>query len=290
MGLRRLRLTTTVHECDDAGLTYVYAVRSRRAGGVSIGVNLSPNNACNWRCAYCQVPGLVRGQSPRIDLDRLEVELEDVLGRGARGELVDSGAGGVGAGGSAMKDVAFSGNGEPTTSPDFPGAVERVGRVLARMRLPIPIILITNGSMLGKKPVQAAVRRLGELGGRVWFKLDRATAAGILDVNGTRVSPGHHLARLRTAAALCPTWVQSCFFTRRGEAPPQAEVDAYVAAVGALAREGVPLRGVLLYTLARRSEQPGGDELGALDAAWLEALAARLRAAGIADVQVSLST
>lgn len=284
MDARRLQLTTTVHECDVAGLTYVYAVRSRRAGGVSIGVNMSPNNACNWRCAYCQVPGLTRGPSPAVDLDLLEAELEEVLARGARGELVATADGGA-----ELKDVAFSGNGEPTTSPDFGGAVERIGRALARAQLALPIILITNGSMLGKKPVQAAVRRLGELGGRVWFKLDRATAAGLLEVNGTPVLPARHLARLRAAAALCPTWVQSCFFTRRGEAPTSAELDAYVSAIADLVREGTPLRGVLLYTLARKSEQPGAEELGALDGPWFEALAARLRAAGVADVHVSLS-
>jgi pyruvate-formate lyase-activating enzyme len=283
MAPRRLELTTTVHDCDVAGLTYVYAVRSRRTGGVSIGVNLSPNNACNWRCAYCQVPGLARGKSPHIELDRLEAELEEVLTRGVRGELVANGQSGA-----AMKDVAFSGNGEPTTSPDFSFAVERVGRVLERMKLALPVILITNGSMLGKEHVQAAVQRLGGLGGRVWFKLDRATAQGILDVNGTRVLPSRHLARLRVAAALCPTWVQSCFFARRGEVPPEAEIDAYVAAVGGLVREGVPIRGALLYTLARKSEQPGGGELGALDAQWLDTLAARLRIAGLPDVQISL--
>jgi len=79
-------LSTTDHDRDTAGLTYVYPVVSRRAGGVSIGVNLNPNNACNWRCAYCQVPGLARGKSPAIDLDRLEAELEDGVARGARGE------------------------------------------------------------------------------------------------------------------------------------------------------------------------------------------------------------
>lgn len=264
------------------GLTYVYAVRSRRAGGVSIGVNLSPNNACNWRCAYCQVAGLVRGRSPSIDLDRLEAELDEVLARAVRGELV----GGDGEG--APKDIAFSGNGEPTTSPDFGGAVERVGRVMGRRKLTFPLILITNGSMLDRAPVQAAVRRLGELGGRVWFKVDRATAEGLFEVNGARVAPASHFARLRLAATLCPTWVQSCFFARRGEPPPPAEVDAWVSALGELVRGGAPLRGVLLYTLARRSAQPGGDGLGALDASWLDALAERLRGAGVADVQVSL--
>ena len=54
-------LTTTDHDRDAAALCYVYPVVSRRAGGVSVGVNLNPNNACNWHCAYCQVPNLKRG-------------------------------------------------------------------------------------------------------------------------------------------------------------------------------------------------------------------------------------
>lgn len=32
---------------DSAGLRYVYPVVSRRAGGVSVGINLNVNNACN---------------------------------------------------------------------------------------------------------------------------------------------------------------------------------------------------------------------------------------------------
>ena len=46
-----------------------------RAGGVSIGINLNTNNACNWRCIYCQVPELARGTAPPIDLLLLEKEL-----------------------------------------------------------------------------------------------------------------------------------------------------------------------------------------------------------------------
>jgi wyosine [tRNA(Phe)-imidazoG37] synthetase (radical SAM superfamily) len=57
----RGRLTVADHDRGSAGLTYVYPVVSRRAGGVSVGINLNVNNACNWRCIYCQVPGLTRG-------------------------------------------------------------------------------------------------------------------------------------------------------------------------------------------------------------------------------------
>ncbi|HAN56230.1 MAG TPA: radical SAM protein, partial [Betaproteobacteria bacterium] len=72
-------LTTTDHARDAVGMTYVYPVISRRAGGVSVGINLNPNNACNWRCVYCQVPNLVRGTAPVIDLALLEHELTDFL-------------------------------------------------------------------------------------------------------------------------------------------------------------------------------------------------------------------
>ncbi|OYZ39127.1 MAG: radical SAM protein, partial [Methylotenera sp. 24-45-7] len=54
-------LTTTDHNRDVIGMKYVYPVVSRRAGGVSIGINLNVNNACNWRCIYCNVPDLTRG-------------------------------------------------------------------------------------------------------------------------------------------------------------------------------------------------------------------------------------
>ena len=69
------QLEVTDHSRDSAGMTYVYPVVSRRAGGVSIGINLNPNNACNWRCIYCQVPDLKRGSAPPIDMAQIEREL-----------------------------------------------------------------------------------------------------------------------------------------------------------------------------------------------------------------------
>ncbi|MEZ0245224.1 MAG: radical SAM protein, partial [Methylophilaceae bacterium] len=64
MNTPKPQLDATDHDRDSAGMTYVYPVVSRRARGVSIGINLNPNNACNWRCIYCQVPNLTRGAAP----------------------------------------------------------------------------------------------------------------------------------------------------------------------------------------------------------------------------------
>ena len=45
----------TAHPRSFADFRYVYPVVSRRAGGISLGVNLNLDKRCNFRCIYCQV-------------------------------------------------------------------------------------------------------------------------------------------------------------------------------------------------------------------------------------------
>ena len=163
-----------------------------------------------------------------------------------------------------------------------------IGRVLADLDLlgKIRVVLITNGSMSGKPRVQAALRRLAELSGEIWFKVDSVTSEGTRRINSNAVPPAEHLAKLRAAAELCPTWVQTCVFAWQGEPPSDAEMAAYVDAIAGLCEGGVPLQGVLLYTLARPSLQPEAPDLSAVSEAWMDALAARLRARGV-QVRVS---
>ena len=127
------RLTVTDHDRDAAGLTYVYPVVSRRAGGVSVGINLNPNNACNWRCVYCQVPELVKGAAPPIDEDRLEAELRGMLGEARREAWLAQHV--ADPAHRQLVDVAFSGNGEPTTSHQLDSIVARVLVVAGRPML-----------------------------------------------------------------------------------------------------------------------------------------------------------
>ena len=274
-----MTLTTTDHDRDSAGMTYVYPVVSRRAGGVSVGVNLNPNNACNWRCIYCQVPELVRGGPPAIDLAVLEAELRTMLEAIVHGDFM---ARQVPEGMRRLNDVAISGNGEPTTAAEFPTVVGLIGRVLADFDLlgKIKLVLISNGSQAGKAAVQAGLQAMAALNGEVWFKFDRATRAGLLAVNDTETDPDRHFQRLATVASLCPTWVQSCFFACDGEPPTAAETEAWLAMLARAAAERVPLRGVLLYGLARPSLQPESTRLSALPERWLADLAARVEALG----------
>lgn len=274
------RLTTTNHDRDSAGMTYVYPVVSRRARGVSVGINLNPNNACNWRCVYCQVPDLVRGKAPPIDLDQLRTELDALLRDVVEGDFMTRQ---VPEGSRRLNDVAFSGNGEATTSAEFPAALEVVAEALERFGLlgQIKVVLISNGSMHGQPRVQEALTRLAELNGEVWFKLDSATKEGLSAINSVAMDPAAHLARLRQCAERCPTWIQTCVFSRGGEPPDERELSTYLSALRELIEDGVSLRGVLLYSLARPSFQPEAEELGRLEQEWLDAFAARIEALGL---------
>ena len=245
-----MRLEVERHDRDVAGLTYVYPVVSRRAGGVSVGINLNPNNACNWRCVYCQVPGLTYGKGPEIDLDLLERELEDMLRRTLDASWMERC---VPEGARRLNDVALSGNGEPTSSPQFDRAVERATSVLERLGLSgrIPIVLITNGSLVGQRDVQRGLERLGGAGGQAWFKLDSATAEGQARIGSNRAGPERTRRNLAVCARLCPTWIQTCVFRWNGAAPSEREQEAYLELLGDvledLRKAGGSLMGVLLY-------------------------------------------
>lgn len=278
------RLSVTDHDRDSAELTYVYPVISRRAGGVSVGINLNTNNACNWRCVYCQVPGLIAGKAPATDVALLETELRRMFGEILQGDFMQSR---VPEGARQLKDVAFSGNGEPTSSEQLDQCLSVVARVLTDVGLPsLPVVLITNGSLVDKPRVQDCLRQLASMNGEVWFKLDSATRDGLKRINSVVADPERHLQRLQLAAGLCPTWVQTCVFRWDGEDPSAAERQAYVDALRHQLEAEVPLRGVLLYGIARPSHQPEAVRLSPVSESYLKQLSDELSALGL-DVRTS---
>ena len=278
-------LTTRNHERDSAGMTYVYPVLSRRAGGISVGINLNPNNACNWRCVYCQVPNLTRGGPPPLNLAQLEEELRRMLDDILHGDFMLRSAPPEM---RRLNDVALSGNGEPTSAPEFSSVVDLIGKVLADFDLvgKIKLVLITNGSLANKPLVQDGLRKMRQMNGEVWFKFDRATRTGMQQVNDTETEPERHFQRLKSVAQLCPTWIQTCMFGLDGVPPAEAEIDAWLAMLARAKAENLPLQGVLLYGLARPSLQAEASRLSRLLEEWMRALAVRVEKLGWA-VQVS---
>lgn len=271
------------HRRDAAGLTYVYPVLSRRAGGVSVGINLNTNNACNWRCVYCQVPDLRLGEAPPVDLDLLERELRQFLRNGMSG---DNSAAQARIGEYAIRDIALSGNGEPTSARAIGDVIALVGRLICEFALEgiVRPRLITNGSLIGRRYVQDAIAALGRLGGEVWFKIDAATPAGIQRVNHVGLAPASVAERLARCARLCPTWVQTCLFRLDGCMQSPDELDA----LGRLVRDASDqVMGILLYSLARPSLQPEAPRLDALTGDELEGIAQRWRTRYGLSVKVS---
>jgi len=279
--IRTQPLTTVDHNRDSAGLRYVYPVISRRAGGLSVGINLNVNNACNWRCIYCQVPGLSRGAPPPVDLPLLRSELSGFLHEVLKGDFF---ATRVPVGARRLNDIALSGNGEPTSAKEFERVVDLIGEVRRHAGVPeaVKTVLITNGSLMRRKEVLSGITKLAALSGEVWFKLDRATDAGLRLVNNARTGIARVRANLALAAQRCPTWIQTCMFAIDGEEPDAAEQAAYLDFLRGCAAEPIPLQGVLLYGLARQSLQPEAPRLTPLAPARLEACAQRIRALGIA--------
>jgi wyosine [tRNA(Phe)-imidazoG37] synthetase (radical SAM superfamily) len=184
-----------------------------------------------------------------------------------------------------LKDIAFSGNGEPTSAKEFPQVLCLVENVLTDFDLlgKIKVRLITNGSLMDKPLVLNSMKHLAKMNGEVWFKVDGGSKATIASVNDVNLNPESHLQRLRQCATLCPTFIQTCMFSLDGAPPSEADISDYLALV--MQAKDV-IKGVHLYGLARRSEQPEAIRLSRLSAEWLEAMGQRIRACGI-DVYVS---
>ncbi len=279
-------LKTGNHDRDNAGLRYVYPVVSRRAGGVSVGINLNTNNACNWRCIYCQVPDLTLGAAPPVDLTLLEQELRGFLHELLHGDFMRRR---VPEGMRRINDIALSGNGEPTSAGEFAQVIELIAKFKHELALPedLKLVLITNGSLIYRENVQHGLRRMAQLNGEVWFKLDRASEAAMSRVNNTQISMVKVRGNLAAAITLCPAWLQTCWFALDGVPPGKQDEDDYLDFLAGLLRDSIKPQGVLLYTLARPSLHPEAPRLAPLSGQQMEIFATRIRALGV-EVKVAI--
>jgi wyosine [tRNA(Phe)-imidazoG37] synthetase (radical SAM superfamily) len=280
-------LSVDDHNRDVTGMTYVYPVVSRRAGGISIGINLNINNACNWRCIYCQVPNLKRGFPPPLDAIKLENELKSFLKELFEGDFLEKH---VDKKDRQLQDIAFSGNGEPTSCKEFPEAIAIVEKVLHEFSLldpissntlipkPIKVRVITNGSMMDKTYVLNSIEHLARINGEVWFKVDAGTPDGILKMNDVNMSVASVIKRLNACAKLCPTFVQTCMLSIDGAPPSDKDVDAYIQLLKQVSEN---ILGVHLYGLARPSFQKEAPRLSRLSESSLNQIADKIRKNGI---------
>jgi len=279
------KLTVNDHNRDHIGLKYVYPVMSRRAGGLSIGVNFNSNNACNWRCVYCQVPDLIRGTAPELDFELLAFELKTFLHAVLEGDFYERFA--IEPAQRVIKDIAISGNGEPTSLIGFEKAIDLIGNIATELDLfpKANFVLITNGSLVHQNKVQHGLTRLNQYGGQVWFKLDSVTDAGRKRLNHSEQSPEKAYAAIVTASQLCQVKLQTCLLDYQQTGLEEAEKIAYLNFLKRL-KEDTSIENVTLYTIARPSFQPEAVAIKKLPAAIMDAFAEDIRALGY---QVAIS-
>lgn len=255
---------------------YVYPVVSRRAGGVSIGVNLNPDKACNFDCVYCQVDRRLPATFRLVDLDRLAAELDATLADALSGRLFEDPVfAATPASLRRVNDIALSGDGEPTTYRKFEQAVAVCAAARQRAGCPeLKLVLITNASMFHRPSVQRGLDLLDQSGGEIWAKLDAGTEAYYRRIARTGVPFSRILANLRLAAQNRPIVIQSLFIRLAGEGPSVDEQEAYCQRLAEITAAGGKIKLVQVHTVARTPAEPS---VTPLERAELEALADRVR-------------
>ena len=114
-------------------------VPSRRLGR-SLGVDLVPFKTCSFDCVYCQLgPTTCKtiARQPYVPVEKVITELSDSLRPGL-----------------ALDYVTLSGSGEPTLHSELGDIVEAI-----KERTPVPVAILTNGSLLWDEPVRQACAR-----------------------------------------------------------------------------------------------------------------------------------
>jgi wyosine [tRNA(Phe)-imidazoG37] synthetase (radical SAM superfamily) len=246
------------HERRWADNLYVYAVVSRRSHGVSVGINLNPGKECNFDCIYCQVDRSVASSVHKVDLDLVALELDAVLRAEADGSLYTAPPfDALAPDARGVRDIAFSGDGEPTTYPRLKEAFEVAAAARARFGLEAAkIVLLTDAAYLSKPSVREALTVLDANNGEIWAKLDAGSDEYFQRIDRPNVSLTRVLESIRDTARVRPVVIQSLFMRVNGQAMPDAEVEAYCDQLNWLLAEGGQVKAVQIHTIARRPADP----------------------------------
>jgi wyosine [tRNA(Phe)-imidazoG37] synthetase (radical SAM superfamily) len=241
-----------LHSRQWRGNKYVYPVISRRSHGLSIGVNLNPDGLCNFDCIYCSSEQRMPASAVPVDLSVLRAELEEMLETVRSGQLFheepfDCTRPEL----RRLNDIAFSGDGEPTSCARFPDACKTVADVVGRYVPGAKIVLITNATLLRRPVVKEVLRFLDDHSGEVWAKLDAGTQEYYEHINRSSIPLTHIVANILDAAKVRPVVIQSLFMKIHDVRPSDRELLAYVQRLKDLVEGGAKIKLVQIYTVLR---------------------------------------
>ncbi|MCH8044187.1 MAG: radical SAM protein [Planctomycetes bacterium] len=235
------------------GNRFVYPVLSRRSGGISVGVNLNPDKICNFDCIYCQVNRTSQSETRFVETEQLLAELDETLRAVISGAIYRSGKFvDTPEPLRRLNDVAFSGDGEPTTYRNFDELMADCAEVKRRHGLDdVKLVLITNASMFHRDHVRRGLEVLDANNGEIWAKLDAGTEAYYQQVERTSIPLRQILDNITAAAQVRPLVIQSLFLRIDGQPPALDEQVAFCDRLSEIVDAGGRIKLVQIYTVAR---------------------------------------
>ncbi len=244
----------TSHERSFETNRFVYPVLSRRSQGLSIGVNLNPDKVCNFDCIYCQVDRTTASEVRFVAFDQLLDELDQMLALVTSGELFQTAQfGQVPEHLQRLNDIAFSGDGEPTTYRNFDEIIQACAQLKQKHELDsVKMVLITNASMFHRRHVQRGLTVMDANQGEIWAKLDAGSEQYYHHINRTPIPFQQVLDNIEQAALQRPIVIQSLFMKVNGVGPSESELEMYCNRLSHVLNQGGEISRVQVYTIARQ--------------------------------------
>ena len=262
---------------------FVYAVISQRARGLSIGVNTNPDKFCNFDCVYCEVDRREPPRDTQVDVDVMSAELRQMLRLAHMNKVRElPGYQSVPEELLRLKEVALSGDGEPTLCPNFVEVVESVVHVRAQGGFPFfKLVLITNATGLHLDQVRRGLR-LFTSQDEIWAKLDVGTNACLETINRPKLSPlncprvslEQVMENILVVGQQRPVVIQSLFALLNGKGPSPEEIEQYVERLRELKQAGAQISLVQVYSAHRQASR---GNCGHLSLKCLSQIAQRVR-------------
>ena len=232
---------------------------------MSVGVNLNPDKICNFDCIYCQVNRTTASETRFVEIQHLLDELQHMLGLVLSGEIYNTEYfSEVPEHLRRLNDIAFSGDGEPTTYKNFDDIILQCALLkqditqhytdanLLQPSDPIKMVLITNASMFHRKHVERGLKILDQNQGEIWAKLDAGTDDYYQLIERTAIPFQQVLDNLLTTARIRPLVIQSLFMNVNDTPPSDQEIQAYCQRLNDITDHGGSLASVQIYTIARQ--------------------------------------
>lgn len=154
-----------------------------------------------------------------------------------------------------LKSIAFAGEGEPTLSPQFEGAIHLACRLKEEVNCSMKVILMTNASALHLNSVKKGVNELWEHGGEVWAKLDAGSERYYELVNRSQIPFEMILRNITYTACRHPIVIQTMLGRFGDTIPNDQHVYEYCKRIEGIKTAGGMISELQLYTVARKPRE-----------------------------------